>query len=244
MTMARFWIFRWLETLQSLCAISVSLLHHLHCKNIFSCIWIKFLVFPFVVIVSSPATGHHWEESGSLFFLYQVFRHLLFPGLNSTSSPSVPLYETCLNSFTIFTMLYWTCSNSSISLSHWEAQNCFSHLFLVFLMVGMGVSIRRKGHGVLKSTSSLGPFSFTGLYPKTFLQADPSIFQRLLSWHPDNNLVFFLTFSSQRIKSEGGKRKDSVGKIKWKFLSLSFTSFYTSPSCFSLLLIVSNTLET
>lgn len=91
-------------------------------------------------------TGHHWEESGSLIFLHRVFRHPLFPGLNSSSSLSVPLYERCLDPFIIFTGLYWSCSTSSVSLSRWKAQNCCSHLFLIFLMVGMGVLSRRKGN--------------------------------------------------------------------------------------------------
>lgn len=119
---------------------STTSMGHLHQCSITLSVKKCFLVFGenlpefwLVPVASSPVSGHHWNEPGSISFVpsLQVFIDmgeillgLLFSGLSSLRCLSLFSWETCFSLLIILTALHWTLSSGeSLSLVWWAAQN-------------------------------------------------------------------------------------------------------------------------
>lgn len=70
----------------------------------------------------TPVTERHWEESGSAFFTasFQMLVHIdmipwTFSRLNTPSSFTISMYETCYSPSVTFVALHWISSRKSLS---------------------------------------------------------------------------------------------------------------------------------
>lgn len=88
----------------------------------------EFPVYWFVSITFCPVTGYHWKKSGYVFSItsWHILIHMLIksPWQVSKLSNLSPLWgHRHSNSLIVFPAISWTCSNTSMSLLYWEAQN-------------------------------------------------------------------------------------------------------------------------